>query len=219
MRYKYLLFDLDGTLVNTTEGVLKSAQAALKHFGIYVDLNELMPFFGPPLKVSFTTLYGLSETEADEAVRIYLKRYEQFGLKESFVFPEIPEILKQLHNAGYILGVATSKYEEHAKDTLRHHNILNFFHYVTGANIDETISKKHEVIDEALNRFNAQQNKSSVLMIGDMKYDVIGAKTIGIDCLGIYTGTSRERELEAAGATYIAYSFDELRKFLIEELI
>ena len=61
MRYKYLLFDLDGTLVNTTEGVLKSAQKALKHFGIEVPLDELMPFFGPPLKVSFTTLYGLSE--------------------------------------------------------------------------------------------------------------------------------------------------------------
>ncbi len=219
MRYKYLLFDLDGTLVNTTEGVLKSAQNALKHFDIEVPLDELMPFFGPPLKVSFTTLYGLSEPEADEAVRIYLERYEQFGLKESSVYPEIPKLLKQLKDAGYILGVATSKYEGHAIETLQYHGILGFFDYVTGANIDETISKKNEVIEESLKRFNAQSNKSNVLMIGDMKYDVIGAQTVGIDSLGVYTGTAKENELETAGATYIAYSFNELHEFLLNNLV
>ncbi len=217
MKYKYLLFDLDGTLVDTTEGVFKSAQYALKHFGIEVSLDELKPFFGPPLKVSFKTLYNLSEHEADEAVRFYLERYELHGLSESRVYEEIPNLLKQLKNAGYILGVATSKFEGHAIKTLEAHGISSYFDYITGANIDETISKKHEVIQESLKRFGIGDDKSQVLMIGDMKYDVIGAQAVGIDCFGIYTGTSNENELESAGATYVAHSFKELRDRLLSK--
>lgn len=216
MKYKFLLFDLDGTLVDTTEGVFKSAQYALEHFGINAELDELKPFFGPPLKVSFTTLYNLSEGEADEAVRLYLERYERYGLSESCIYKEVPNLLQELKGFGYVLGVATSKFEGHAIKTLEAHGILQYFDYVTGANIDETISKKHEVIQESLKRFGISENKSEALMIGDMKYDVIGAQAVGIDSFGVYTGTSEENELEAAGATYVARSFDELRKHLLE---
>jgi phosphoglycolate phosphatase len=93
MKYRYLLFDLDGTLIDTTEGVFKCAQYALKHFGIETDFNELRAFFGPPLKVSFSTLYHMPENDADSAVKYYLERYEKEGLKESRVYPEIPSLL------------------------------------------------------------------------------------------------------------------------------
>ena len=219
MKYKYLLFDLDGTLVNTTEGVLKSAQFALKHFGISQPLNELMNFFGPPLKVSFTTLYGLTDEQAEEAIKLYLERYEAKGMAESCVYPEIPNLLEKLKKAGYKLGVATSKFEGHAIETLENHGIVSFFDYVTGANIDETISKKDEVIEESLRRFGISENRSSVLMIGDMKYDIIGAKKTGIDSYGIYTGTANENEHENEGATYIAYSFKELEDKLLGEFL
>lgn len=218
MKYRYLLFDLDGTLVDTTEGVFKSAQFALSHFGIEVELNKLMPFFGPPLKYSFMNLYKLSESEADEAIRIYLERYEKKGFDESKVFYEIPELLRNLKNAGYIIGVATSKFEGHAVEMLKKHNIAHFFDYITGANIDETISKKHEVIEESLRRFGISDSRKNVLMIGDMKYDIEGAKKAGIDSFGIYTGTAQKNEHEQAGATYIAYSFSELKSRLLGDL-
>lgn len=216
MKYKYLLFDLDGTLVDTTEGVFKSAQYALEKFGINVPLCDLKPFFGPPLKYSFTNLFHLNEDNADKAISIYLSRYEQYGFNESVVYRQIPSLLSDLKKAGYRLGVATSKFEGHAIEMLKHHNILDYFDYVTGANLTETISKKHEVIEEALKRFGATNSKEEVLMIGDMKYDVIGAKITGIDSFGIYTGTSESGELEAEGATYVATSFEELKKALID---
>lgn len=219
MKYKYLLFDLDGTLIDTREGVLKSAQHALNHYGIRKDWTELMPFFGPPLKYSFTKIYGLTDEQADEAIRIYLDRYSEKGCIESKVFDAIPDILVKLKSLGYILGVATSKYEGHAVESLESHGIAQYFEYITGATIDESISTKHEVIEESLKRFGITDNRSDVLMIGDMKYDVIGAKNAGIDSLGIYTGTAQANEHEDAGATYVAYDFNELDRMLTKELV
>ena len=215
MKYKYLLFDLDGTLIDTTEGVFKSAQYALKRFGINVSFEELKPIFGPPLKYSFMNLFSLSDEDASEAVKIYLERYQIYGADESRVFDEIPQLLIDLKNAGYNMGVATSKFEGHAVSALQHYNIAQYFDYITGANIDETISKKHQVIEESLRRFNIESNRKDALMIGDMKYDIEGAKIAGIDSFGIYTGTASPNEHEIAGATYIANSFDKLRKKLL----
>ena len=215
MKYNYLLFDLDGTLVDTTEGVLNSAQYALKHFGIFVETKNLMNFFGPPLSYSFSKLYGLSDKETEKAIEIYLERYEKQGFFESKVFPPVPNMLKRLKASGFSLGVATSKYEEHAIQMLKYHSIDCYFDYITGANIDETISKKHEVIEESLLRFDVENKRNEVLMIGDMKYDILGAKKAGIESFGIYTGTASENEHEIAGATYIAHSFDELEKTLM----
>lgn len=219
MRYKYLLFDLDGTLIDTTEGVLKSAQNALKFFGIDVELRKLMNFFGPPLKYSFTSLYGLSDTDADKAIELYNERYAEFGYVESRIFQGIEELLKGAKEAGYILGVATSKPEDQAILMLKHHSIDIYFDVISGASPDGSISKKDEVIEQAFRRFGIVDNKCNVLMIGDMKYDIIGAKKAGIDSFGIYTGTAQKNELENENANYIAYSFDELRAKLLDEFI
>ncbi len=216
MKYKYLLFDLDGTLVNTMEGVVKCAQYALKHYGIEASLKELEIFLGPPLRNSFIN-YGLSEEQAVEAIYKYRERYDEKGAQESQLFPEIPELLNNLKNAGYILGVATSKYEEYAKIMLEYFGIADKFEYITGSNLDESISKKHEVIQEALRRFGISDKKEKALMIGDMKYDDEGAALVGIDCFGVYTGTAKKNEHEEAGATYIAYSFKELEERLLKD--
>ncbi len=217
MKYKYLLFDLDGTLINTTEGVLKCAQYAMDLYGLHYELDELGPFLGPPLMDSFLK-YGLNEEQAHEAILKYRERYEEKGAVESYVYPEIPSLLTELKNAGYKLGVATSKYEVHARKMLEHFGIDSMFEYITGANLDRSISKKHEVIEEALRRFNISDNRKIALMIGDMKYDDIGARIAEIDCYGVYTGTAQPNEHEDAGATYIAHSFDELKNSLLGEL-
>ncbi len=219
MKYKYLLFDLDGTLIDTTEGVLKSAQNALKRFGIFVETKNLMNFFGPPLKHSFSVLYGLSDKDADKAIEIYNERYDKFGYIESCIFPEIKQLLTKLKETGYILGVATSKPQDQAVKMLEHHSILNYFDFISGANADGSISKKDEVIKEALRLFGITDNLNKVLMIGDMKYDIIGAKRTGIDSFGIYTGTASKYELENEGANYVAYNFGELSEKLLGDFL
>ncbi len=218
MKYKYLLFDLDGTLFDTMEGVVKCTQHALASFNIDASLKELEIFMGPPLRYSFMTHYGLSEEDTSKAIATYRDRYETIGWKESSPFKEIPSLLAKLKNAGYILGVATSKYEGHARKMLEYHDLAKHFDYITGANQDESISKKHEVIEEALKRFGISDNRNEVLMIGDMKFDIIGAKTVGIDSYGIYTGTAKENEHEDAGATYIAYTFGEFEDKMLGDL-
>ena len=216
MKYKYLLFDLDGMLVDTLEGVVKSAQYALKHFGIEADITELDPFLGPPLTYSFMTYYNFTPERAAEAVAKYRERYDVKGVEECRLFDEVPGLLDDLKNAGYILGVATSKYEAYAGKMLNKLGIGCKFEYITGSNLEETISTKDEVIEEALRRFGISDKRSEALMIGDMKYDDIGAKKAGIDCFGVYTGTASPGEHESNGATYIAYSFEELRKTLLD---
>lgn len=215
MKYKYLLFDLDGTLVDTLEGVIKSAQYALTFFGINATLEELRPFFGPPLRYSFMTLYDFTEEQADAAILKYRERYNVKGIEESRLFPEIPSLLDELKNAGYRLGVATSKYETVAEKTLKLFGIADKFEYITGSNLDETRAAKHEVIEESLRRFGITDRRLEALMIGDMKYDDIGAQKAGIDSYGVYTGTAKPPEHEEAGATYIANSFGELQKTLL----
>ena len=217
MKYLHLIFDLDGTLIDTTEGVYKSAQYALKHFGINASLDEVKPVFGPPLKYSFSTFFKLTEEQTAEAIGIYRERYDKYGINESCLFEEIPQLLADLKSAGYRLGIATSKYEKVAISLLNHYKIVHLFDFITGANIDESISKKHEVIEESLRRFHISNNRKSALMIGDTKYDIEGAKIAEIDSLGIYSGAALKHEHENAGATYVAYSFSELRGFLLDD--
>lgn len=209
MKYDYLLFDLDGTLVDTLRGVVISAQYALKKYGIYRSLDELKPFLGPPLRFSFMSFAGLTEEQAVEAIGYYREKYNQIALDESKLFDGIPELLELLLRHGYRLGVATSKYEEYAGIMLSYFGIADKFEYITGSNLDESISTKDQVIEEALHRFGISSTRRKALMVGDMKYDDIGAKKAGIDSLGIYTGTASPGEHEGAGATYIARSFEE----------
>lgn len=214
MKYDYLLFDLDGTLVDTLRGVVISAQYALAKYGIHRSLEELRPFLGPPLRFSFMNFVGLSEAQAVEAIGFYREKYNEIALGESKLFDGIPELLDKLISHGYILGVATSKYEEYAVIMLSYFNIADKFEYITGSNLDESISSKEQVIEEALRRFGISGRREKALMIGDMKYDDIGAAKAGIDSLGIYTGTASPGEHEKAGAVYIAHSFEEAGEML-----
>ena len=213
--YEYLFFDLDGTLTDPAEGITKSVAYALRKFEIEVeDRRELLPFIGPPLFDSFRDFYGFSDADADRAVEYYREYFRVDGIFDNRVYDGVPELLAKLKSARKKLVLATSKPEEFAKRILEKFGLAPYFDVVAGATFDGSVSQKVEVIELAIGRAGIS-DRSSVLMIGDRFHDVLGAKKAGIDSLGVLFGYGDRRELEDAGATYIAESIEELGQMLI----
>lgn len=199
-RYDVILFDLDGTLTDSAEGIMNCAEYALNAMGITEpDRSRLLRFIGPPLVDSFMDFYGMSREDALKAVALYRERFPVKGIFENRVYEGIPEALELLKKAGKRLAVATSKPEVYAKRILEHFKLAEFFEAVTGAELSGERNAKSEVIEECLKRLG-NPDKGTVLMVGDRKHDVIGAKACGVDCAGVKFGYAEENELENAGA-------------------
>jgi phosphoglycolate phosphatase len=179
---------------------------------------DVRKFIGPPLTWTFNVIFPNQPEKQQGALLRYRELYNAGGMFDNDMYEGIDEFAQGLRDKGIKVGVATSKLETQATMMLEHFNIAQHFQYITGSSLDERITKKHEVIEEALRRFNISSNREIALMIGDMKYDDIGAALVGVDCFGVYTGTAQPNEHEEAGATYIAYSFKELEDSLLGEL-
>ena len=213
-KYQYILFDLDGTLTDSGMGIVNSVAYSLQKKGIDVeDKEELLKFVGPPLIESYRRYYGYSMEEAVEMVDIYREYYGTKGLYENSVYEGMEEVLKVLKERGKVLVVATSKPEEYARQIVEHYGLSKYFIYVAGSNMDETRTKKAEVIAYALESCNIQ-NMNEVVMIGDRKHDVLGAKAMGVDSIGVLYGYGSREELEAAGADRIVESAEDLIRIL-----
>lgn len=215
MQYQTIFFDLDGTLTDPGTGITNSVAHALKYYNIAVsERSELYKFIGPPLIESFQLFYGFSRERAAEAVNYYREYYSKNGIFENYVYDGMEALLRDLKAAGKQLVVATSKPELFAGQILEHFGLAEYFAYIAGANMDESRTKKAEVIAYALDTCGIT-DKSSVLMVGDREHDVLGAREVGIDCLGVLYGYGDREELEQAGADYIAENVAELRRFLL----
>jgi len=215
-KYPFILFDLDGMLVNTDEGVFNCVSYALSKFGIFNPDKELLKkYMGPPLKYSFETFSGLSKEQSEQALAFYRERYKDVGIFECYAFEGIPELLSALRDKGVVLGTATSKPEEYARRILEKLDIAKFFHYITGASFDDTRAHKDQVVVEAIRRFGSPPLED-ILLIGDRKYDTEGAHKVGIACCGVYMGCAEENEHETAGADYIAHGIEGLTKILLD---
>lgn len=202
-KYDVFLFDLDGTLTDTGPGIRNSVAYALKQQGISVsDMSELNRFVGPPLIDSFKSFYGMNDEQADKAVADYRSVYAEKGIYENNIYDGMRELLKALFDMGKTLGVATSKPERFARLIVDDLQISQYFKLVAGADMEGKRNKKSLVIEYALDSLNVTDRKE-VLMIGDTKFDVIGARECGIDCLGVLFGYGSRQELEKAGAAYI----------------
>lgn len=203
MKYKYVLFDMDGTIIDSSKGVLDSVVYALKAMGVEaIDYDGLSKFMGPPLPYSFTTFYGMSAEEASKAVDCYREYYVPNGMLQNIVYDGIRECASALKAMGMITVVATSKPEEFAKRILKHEGMDQLFDYVAGATLDEKErGNKIDVIQYAIDSFGIDVSKS--LMVGDRKYDIEGAKHFGMDSCGVLYGFGDREELEEAGAEYI----------------
>ena len=212
--YDLILFDLDGTLTDSAEGIVNSALHALHKRGIVVsDRSELRKFVGPPLMDSFMRFYGYTHEEAVQGVADYREYYADRGIWENTVYPGIPELLANLKAAGKTVVMATSKPEHFAKQIAAYFDIAKYFDLIAGSTMDETRTKKSDVITYALTQLN--RDVSHAVMVGDRSYDVLGAKALGIPCIGVTFGYGSEEELRTAGAAAIAHNADDLHRLLL----
>ena len=212
---KYILLDLDGTITNPAEGITKCFEYALNHFGIKVESRaELEQFIGPPLRKSFMDGFGFDEEKAELAVAKYRERFIPPGMFENVVYEGMEHALKTLKDAGKVLIVATSKPEHMAKKILVHFGLDVYFDDICGSNDDASRNEKDEVIRYALEK-QGITDLSDVLMVGDRKFDVIGAAKCGLKCMGVLYGFGDREELEAAGAAYIAETVEDMARIIV----
>ena len=204
MRSKYttILFDLDGTLTDPQVGITKSVQYALKNMGIEeTELGKLIHFIGPPLQESFRESYGMSNELAQQAVQYYREYFSETGIFENGVYAGIPELLTQLARSGTVLAVATSKPQIFANRILQYFSLNEYFSVVAGSNLDGTRVEKAEVIAYALQQL-PPVNTKNVLMVGDRKHDIVGARVNSVDSLAVGYGYGTPEELYAVEPTY-----------------
>ncbi|MCI9173563.1 MAG: HAD hydrolase-like protein [Lachnospiraceae bacterium] len=215
MKKTTILFDLDGTLVNTEEGVDKSVCYTLEKYGMEApDRDTIRRFIGPLLADSFQREYGFSEEKAREADMIFRERYETIGLFECELFPGVEEALKTLKEKGYRLSVASSKEEVPCRRILERLGIARYFDLICGARVKENIGEKAEVLNDAVKRLGISDKKEAVL-IGDSRYDARGAREAGIDCVGVSYGFEEDlEEMRKAGVMEIFDSLAEVIEYL-----
>ena len=191
MKYKVILFDLDGTLTDPQEGICKSINHALSYFGIEKPLAELTQFIGPPLLKSFSGLVG--EENAADAVKYYRERFSVVGLYENQMYPNVKETLALLKEKGYILCTASSKPQIFVEKILHHFDIAQYFTVMGGATLDGKIGEKEQVIEMVLAAVKAE--KADTVMVGDTRFDLIGAEKMGLDAIGVTYGFGAKEEL------------------------
>ena len=206
-----IIFDLDGTLTDSGEGIINCAMLALSHFDIPLPSREAMRVFvGPPLRDTFSK-FGVPEARIEEAIRIYRSRYIPIGIYENTPYPGIKALLSKLQTEGYPLYVATSKPETMAVDVLTKFGLSQYFDAICGATMDGTRDEKSKVIAYLLDQIGSQ---AKAVMVGDTYFDVIGAAAHNIPTVGVSWGYGSTDDMLKAGAVGIAATVDELHQIL-----
>ena len=196
-----LLFDFDGTVFDTVEGITKSIQYALRKHGRDAELEELRCFAGPPLVDKFMEVYEVSKEEAEQLVTDFRERYVPIGVYESSPFPGIRELLEAVRAAGKKTAIATSKPQALAELLLQRAGLRNLFDVVVGSGGGVNNDAKWQIVTRAMELCGSKPE--DCVLVGDTKYDVEGAKKCGIPCIGVRWGYAAEGELEAAGTAAI----------------
>ena len=211
MTRKAILFDLDGTLTDSGEGIMNCATLALEHFGLPIPPREaLRVFVGPPLRDTFLK-FGVLEDQIEEAVRVFRGRYLKVGKFENFPYPGIPELLQTLKAQGHKLYVATSKPETTAVEILNKFELSQYFEIICGALLDGPRDSKESVIAYLLSQTGTNMK---AIMVGDTSFDVIGAAAHGIPTIGVRWGYGKVSEMEQAGAAAIADTTEQLAELI-----
>ncbi|MCO7136371.1 HAD hydrolase-like protein [[Clostridium] leptum] len=212
-RYEAVLFDLDGTITDSQEGIIKCVQFALQSLGIEEkDVSRLKSFIGPPLWDTFQLLYHLSDQKTDEAVDKYRQRFRVTGIYENRLYDGIQPLLEHLKKQGVKLAIASTKPLVFVEEVLRYFGIAPLFDAVCGTALDKADSDKSPLIRDALFKLNVPADRA--VMIGDRRYDMEGARSVGVPSIGVLYGYGSKDELLSAGAGQLAQSVTELKELL-----
>ena len=210
-----ILFDLDGTLTDSQEGIINSIICALEHFGIHEERASLLEFVGPPLDESFRLRYQFSEEQIAVGIETFREYFNRRGWLENAPYPGAAELLAELRGAGKRLLVATSKPENMAVRVLEHFGLAQYFDRICGAPPDNQEGARKVCVVRAALRWAGIEDLSSAVMVGDRRHDIEGAREAGWQAVGVLYGYGSREELEKAGAAYIAADMDELRGVLL----
>lgn len=210
--YKNILFDFDGTVFDTVEGIAKSVQYALNKHGLDAPLDALRCFAGPPLNEKYIEVFHVSPELADIMVWDFRERYQPIGIYESKPFPKIEWLLTELSASGKKLAITTLKPLFMAEELLNRSGIKRYFDLVRGNGEEEGKYTKAQIIRSAMEQLHAAPEET--ILIGDTKYDILGAHEAGVKAVGVRYGYAAEGELEAAGADYILDTIEDVREFL-----
>lgn len=215
MSFECIIFDLDGTLTEPEEGITRSIEYALNKMGIKVDDRKaLTKYIGPPLLPVFQEDYGMTEKEAWQALEFYRERFLDKGMYENRVYDGIEELLSRLKENGKKIMLATTKPYPQAVGILEHFGLMKYFDVVSGADMSENLVEKPDVMRLAISKC-PQANQTNTVMVGDRKYDILGAKAHKIPSIGVLYGYGDYEELSNVGATYFAKNVEELAKLLL----
>lgn len=213
--YRTILFDLDGTLSDSQEGILQCLRYSLAQMGLEEkDAERLRRCIGPSLTQTYRTLYGMSDADAARALEFYRDCFERQGIEQTALFDGVDALLSALRKRGKTLVLATAKPTLHARRILARNQIEQHFAFVAGSNLDGTREEKSEVIAYALAAL-PEAARASAVMVGDRRHDVEGARENGLASIGVAYGYGGRTELADAGADLVVHSVAELRAALL----
>ena len=207
------VFDLDGTITDSQEGILNSVMYALDHFGISVRKDSLLFFIGPPLKQSFARYFPGDSERVALAVEKYREYFRRQGMFENKVYPGVPQMLERLLAQGHHIHLATSKPEVFARQILEHFGLSPCFSFVAGAELHGGRNDKVDVLRYALKETGADVAHS--LMVGDRLHDVVGGHAVDMKTVGVLYGYGSRQELESVHADYLCENVSDLQTTLL----
>lgn len=223
MDKKYILFDLDGTLTDSYDGIINALVYSLSELGIAPRPDTFRNVIGPPLHHTYMDVYGLTAAESDNAVRIFHEYYETKGKFENRPYDDVLEMLQTLNAHGKKLMIATAKPEHMAVEIAEHFGLSPYLCFIAGTNDDRVSAQgdpqkrtsKKDVLMHIL-RANDIKDPENAVMVGDRAYDMTAARELGLQTIGVLYGYGSREELTQAGAQYLAASPLEISKYIIE---
>ncbi|MBQ6819291.1 MAG: HAD family hydrolase [Clostridia bacterium] len=210
-----IIFDLDGTLTESGTGIKNSVRYTLQHYGLPMEDDEsLNRYVGPPLVNSFQEYMGFTEQQAMEAIVVYRSYFTTKGMFENRVYDGVEDMLTALKKAGKRMFIATGKPTVYSQQILEHFGLASYFECVCGISLKESTMEKDELITQVLEF--AHLTPEECVMIGDRKFDMMGANKVGVTPIGVTYGYGSREELKTAGAHTIVDSVKQLQELLLQ---
>ncbi|QQK07190.1 HAD-IA family hydrolase [Miniphocaeibacter halophilus] len=202
MKKQFFLFDLDGTIIDSGEGIKNAIRYSLNKEGIEENREEVLnSFIGPPLVDSYMENYNFTREKAIEVVNVYREYYGRYGVYENRLYDGIVDVIKKLKEQDNKIILATSKPEIFAREVMKQHKLTDYFDFIGGASLDHKIAHKNEVLQYIMDNIKIEKEKS--FMIGDTKFDILGGRKFNLKTVGVTYGYGSLEELKESKADYI----------------